>query len=290
MQISFITGQRIVLIWLLIIIFFVALVRHWIRYIFVTPLAIIAIFVLGTIIFPLYQEGPNMADFYQQESSSLFIIPWWPKTDSQINIQTTSQSKILENNTYSKTPLLTKTPITISFIATSPDDETTLIILLPEGTSIQIFPQSKISFWSQYPKINIAVQGWKAVMLPSHNYSPRQLTTTGLSLQDGEKNSLQEAFEKKKIKAIGDQTPALFIQNPYLKAINTAIVRILAWIHPSKFQKNLEYLRAFEEVIQTESIRNIPISASAPQEILTQAQRWWEETQIYQWRKKIFTR
>lgn len=108
----------------------------------------------------------------------------------------------------------------ISLIASSKTGDENGFILLPEGSSIQLRPQSQITFLSQYPKIIITVEQGEVGELPSDNYSPRQLILSGVAQQDGNKNQYQQIFEKEKIKAIGTQGNGIFMQNTYLKTIN----------------------------------------------------------------------
>jgi len=126
---------------------------------------------------------------------------------------------------------------------------------------------------SDYPKLLLDLQQGKAILNPSNNYTPRQLMTTGIIIQASAKNALQEAFESRKIKAIGNQIQPVFIQNPYLKAINIFILRVLFALSPSTFSNNLEHLYAFDQFVPTDPIKSAPISASPSQDLANQAQR-----------------
>lgn len=126
----------------------------------------------------------------------------------------------LDGQTHTQQTVPKNLETTISFVASSKTGDQTCILLLPEGTSIEIFPQTQMSFLAQYPKISIEKKQGQAKYIASDNYSPWQLFLTGISKQDAQKNQFQQDFETKKIQSIGEQGEGIFMQNAYLKAVN----------------------------------------------------------------------
>jgi len=280
---------RIILIWLLFIAFLLTLIRHRIRYILIIPVALIAIFTLGTIIFPLYQQWPNFISFYKNQPSILYISPSNEQTQSSVTIQSNWTLKKLEANQPSTSNLQPSTNTVISFVSPAKNDNTSVFLLLPEWTTIQLSPQSQITFLSQYPKIFMTTKEWQATASASNNYSPRQLVLSGVS-KNGASNEYQQAFEKTKLQAIWAQANAIFMQNATLKAINKWILKILARVRPTKFQDSLKNFTAFETFIPTEKDRttDTTVDPKIGQDMINQAWRGLEETQLYQRWKKLF--
>lgn len=277
--------QRIILIWLLIIAFLLTLIRHWIRYILIVPVGLIAAFTLLTILFPLYQQWPNFVDFYKTQESKVFFTT---NTTSKILIQnkTTKQELDGQKNTQQNLPKNLETKI--SLVASQTGDENAFI-LLPEWTTIQLHPQSQISFLSQYPKISIIVDQWQATASASDDYSPWQVTFSGVA-KNGEKNQYQKDFETQKIKAVGNQINKIFMQNTFLKSINKWILDILAWIRPNTFQDNIKNFKDFEVFLPTQTSRqtDTTVDPKLQQDMINQVSRGREETQLYQRWKKLF--
>lgn len=282
--------SRIILIWLLIIAFLLTMIRHRIRYVLIIPVTLAAIFTLGTIIFPLYQQGPNFVDFYKNQPSVLYISPGENNATSKVIIQNEKWSQTLDMTKSSIFNLPSSISSTISLIASSTTGDENAFILLPEWTIIQIRPQSEISFLSQYPKIFITTKQWQVAKLPSDNYSPWQIVLSWVAEQDGLKNQYQQAFEQAKLQTIGTQTSTIFMQNSFLKSINKWILNILVRLRPTKFEKNIKNFNDFEMYIPTIISRQTDTSVDPKiqQDMINQAGRWWEETQIYKRWKNIF--
>lgn len=287
MQITFITRQRIILIWLLIIAFLLTLIRHWARYILIVPVGLIAAFTLLTIIFPLYQQWPNFVDFYKAQESKIFFTT---QTTSKILIQnnTTKQELDGQKNTQQNLPKNLETKI--SLVASSQTGDENAYILLPEWSTIQLRPQSQITFLSQYPKIVITKTQWEIAKLPSDNYSPWQIILSWVAEQDGLKNQYQQTFEKEKTKAIGSQINSIFMQNAVLKSINKGVLDILTRLRPVSFQDNIKNFNDFEIFLPIQKRRqtDTTVDPAIQQEVINQAARWVEDTQLYQRWKKIF--
>lgn len=278
--------QRIILIGLLIIALLLTLIRHWIRYILIIPVGLIAIFTLLTIIFPLYQQWPNFVDFYKTQDSKLFFTT---NTTSNILIQNKSIRQELDGQKDTQRSLPKNLETKISLVASSQTGDENAFILLPEGTSIQLSPQSQITFISQYPKISIIVNQWQATASASNNYSPWQVTMSGVA-KGGEKNQYQQAFETQRIKTIGNQINKLFMQNTFLKSVNKWVLDILARLRPSKFQDSIKNFHDYEIFLPIQNSRqtDTTVDPKIPQDMVDQASRGREETQIYQRWKKLF--
>lgn len=278
--------SRIILIWLLILSFLLTMIRHWIRYILIIPVGLVAIFTLLTIIFPLYQQWPNFVDFYKTQESKLFFTT---HTTSKILIQNTTTRQELDgqNNTQQNLPKNLETKI--SLVASSQTGDENAFILLPEWSTIQLSPQSQIAFFSQYPKISIIVNQWQATASASDDYSPWQVTMSGVA-KWGEKNQYQQAFETQKIKIIGNQINKLFMQNAFLKSINKWVLDILARFRPSKFQDSIKNFHDYEIFLPVQNSRQTDTTVDPKiwQDMVDQASRGREETQIYQRWKKLF--
>ncbi|MCX6823413.1 MAG: hypothetical protein NTX91_05510 [candidate division SR1 bacterium] len=266
------------------------MIRHRIRYVLIIPVTLAAIFTLGTIIFPLYQQGPNFVDFYKNQPSVLYISPGENNATSKVIIQNEKGSQTLDMTKSSIFNLPSSISSTISLIASSTTGDENAFILLPEGTIIQIRPQSEISFLSQYPKIFITTKQGQVAKLPSDNYSPWQIVLSGVAEQDGLKNQYQQAFEQAKLQTIGTQTSTIFMQNSFLKSINKGILNILVRLRPTKFEKNIKNFNDFEMYIPTIISRQTDTSVDPKiqQDMINQAGRGWEETQIYKRWKNIF--
>ena len=112
----------------------------------------------------------------------------------------------------------------------------------------------------------------------------------GIDHLDWFKNSYQQAYEQAKVKAIGTQGQGIFMQNPYLKAINKWILNILARLWPAKYSATIKNFQEFETYIPSETIRqtDTTIDPNIQSEMWTQAKKWWEETQIYQRWHRLF--
>lgn len=289
MEISSITRQRIIFIWLIVIALLLAMLRHWIRYVLIIPIGSIALFVLGTLVFPLYTQWPNVTLFYKQQPSTLFFATTGQSL-GKIQIQNTLWMRVLDGKGSTQRTLPNNLQTIISFVSSSQTVDENCFLLLPEGTSIMIRPQSQVTFLSQYPKIWIDVQKWDVAELPSDNYSPRQFFLTGVGQLDGFKNSYQLSFEEAKLKAIGTQGQGIFMQNPYLKAINKWILQTLVRLWPAKYSANIKNFQEFETYIPSETIRqtDTTVDSSIQTEMWTQAKKWWEETQIYQRWHRLF--
>ena len=279
--------QRIILICLLIIAFLLTLIRHWIRYVLIIPVGIAAIFTLLTIIFPLYQQWPNFVDFYKSQESILFFST---STTSKVVIQNKLWQNELDGNQTTQQNLPKNLETKISLVASSQTGNENAFILLPEWSTIQLRPQSEISFLSQYPKITIINIQWQVAKLPSDNYSPWQIILSGVAEQDGLKNQYQQTFEKEKTKAIGSQINAIFMQNAFLKSINKWVLDILARIRPSTFQDSIKNFNDFEIFLPIQKGRqtDTTVDPAIQQEVINQAARWVEDTQLYQRWKKLF--
>ena len=289
MQLTFITQQRIILIWLLVIAFLLTMLRHRTRYVIIIPVGIMAIFTLGTIVFPLYQQGPDFTNFYKEQPSTVYFITIAHST-SKINIQNKTTKTELNAQTTTHMDLPKNLETTISFVASSTTGEENWTILLPEWSTISMRPQSQITFLSQYPKITINVKQGSVAILRSDNNSPRQFFLSGVSELDGLKNQFQQAFETQKMKSISNQTATIFMQNPYLKAINKWILDVLVRLRPNKFQESMDNFQAFAWYLPTAIIRTTDTTNDPQigQDMANQASRWLEETQMYQRRKRLF--
>lgn len=181
----------------------------------------------------------------------------------------------LDGRTTTSQQLPTNLETTVSFIASSMTGDFACVLLLPEGTSIEISPQSQISFLAQYPKIFIEAQEGEAIYIPSDNYSQRQLFLTGITQQNKEKNKYQAMFEQTKQQAISTQTEGIFLQNPYLKAINQRILQTLARLWPARFEDNIANFEAFAPYIATEEIRDIDttVDENIQTDVINQAKK-----------------
>ena len=279
--------QRSILIWLLIMAFLLTMIRHRIRYVLIIPVALAAIFMLGTIIFPLYQQGPNFVDFYKTQESKIYFST---NTTSKVVIQNKLSQHELDGQQTTEYMLPKDLETSISLVSPSKTGDENAFILLPEWSTIQIKPQSEISFLSQYPKIFITTKQWQVAKLPSDNYSPRQIILSWVAEQDGLPNQYQQAFEKAKEESIGTQTSSMFMQNNFLKSINKWILNILAWLRPRKFQDSIKNFQDFEKIIPTINNRQTDTSVDPKiqQDMVNQAWRGLEETQIYKRWKRLF--
>ncbi len=279
--------QRSILIWLLIIAFLLTMIRHRIRYILIIPVALMAIFTLGTIIFPLYQEWPNFVDFYKTQESKIYFTT---TNTSKVVIQNKLGQTELDGQQTTEYMLPKDLETSISLVSPSKTGDENALILLPEWSTIQLNPQSEISFLSQYPKIFITAKQWIVAKLPSDNYSPWQLILSWVAEQDGFKNQYQQAFEKAKGETIGAQTSTIFMQNNFLKSINEWILNILVRLRPSKFQNSIKNFQDFEKFIPTINSRqtDTTIDPKIQQDMVNQAWRGLEETQIYKRWKSLF--
>lgn len=278
--------QRIIFIWLLIVAFLLTLIRHWARYILIVPVGLIAAFTLLTIIFPLYQQWPNFVDFYKTQESKIFFTT---NKTSKILIQNTAIRQELDGKKNTQQNLPKNLETKISLVASSQTGDENAFILLPEWTTIQLHPQSQITFLSQYPKISIIGDQWQATASASDDYSPWQVTLSGVA-KNGEKNQYQKDFEIQKIKAIGNQINKLFMQNTFLKSINKWMLDILARLRPNTFQDNIKNFKDFEVFLPTQTSRqtDTTVDPKIQQDMINQASRGWEETQLYQRWKKLF--
>lgn len=265
------------------------LIRHRIRYILIIPVGMAALFTLGMIIFPMYENGPDFLTFYKNQPNVLIVQPGKTTSESSIVLKTPETEKELRTDSYSKNKLQNATNITIKVISREKNDNTQTILLLAEGTSIAISPQSQVQFFAKYPHISIEVQQGKAKVSPSNNYSPRQLFLSGIDMASG-KNTYQNIFETEKTNFIKNQVNPIFLQHTTLKKINKTILDIAVKLRPSTFTKNKNNFQAFEAYIPTTSQRTTEttIDTELNNEIKNQVTRGREETTLYQRRKKIW--
>ncbi|MEI8090709.1 MAG: hypothetical protein WCG98_00130 [bacterium] len=130
----------------------------------------------------------------------------------------------------------------------------------------------------------------QATAISSDNYSPRQLTLSGITTQAAGKNQFQQLFETKKIATIGKQASKIFMENATLKKINVRILEVLARLQPAKYQKYIDNFKAFENYVPTQVTRIIDKvnDPNITQDIGNQAQKGFQETEIYKRWKNLF--
>lgn len=289
MTFDFVTWQWIIFWWVLLLIFLLSLIRHWIRYFFVVVLSVIAGIVLLTLMFPLYQKWPNLTPFYSNTPAVLSILPGNSASTSAVMIRSSTTTQL--NTLYAQTfPFPLSAEATLSFVASQPTDPASVFLLLPQWTLIQIFPQTQIHLQIAYPRIVLQKFQWMASYSSWDVSSPWVLSLSWIVLSTWALHQLQIDYASQKNAFLTAQAPLLFLQNPYLKAINEKLLVFLAWIWPSQFAESLDNFNAFSAYVSSHNMRVSVTSSTSPVEkdMLHQASRWWEETQLYQRRKKIF--
>ncbi len=284
--------EMIALIAVLLIGFAILFIRHWIRYVLIIPVIVIALFFLWLLVIPLYPQGPNGEWFFRQGTNMLFIFPdATAKSTSQIVIIHGDEKPTVLSTQQETQQSLKEGDITkINFVSQQPDEKTLCFIQLHEGTLIQLYPQSSLLLSGRYPLLDLQALQGKISFSPSPETAQATITMTWIIKDTSistEKSGLFSAFEQKKTDYLIQQWWT-FMDNQTMNQLSKYFLEILNKIFPSLYSKNLQNYNDFQQYIQKiEALVDTKDTAAIQTSVANQAEKGRQETKLYQRRKQL---